>query len=601
MNIRTGAKYLLWRNRSFFGTALAFTLICALGLSMGWLHSDVIIVAGLFFILVLGLDLLYGCAGMLSFGHVGFFAIGAYSVAVASASHGLPLFIGTGAGLLINIVLSYVLGRICLNLSSSYFMLGTLAFGIMVHSILVAAYPLTGGDAGLGGIPRPVVMGQALDTDGRFGALLAGVAAVLLWVTLNLSKSRLGRAMKAIRSDAVAAACLGADVKRIKINAFVISACYASLSGALFAMYFGAVHPDSFSLSVLLNSLLMLFVGGVGSIWGALFGASFISVLPDLVGPLHAAKDLFNGIIFSLIIFFFPAGLAGALQILVIDRWRARSRHDESDAVPSVLDTESLRFNEAGNALALQGVSKAFGGVRAVEAVFTEARGGIVKALIGPNGAGKSTLMNLVSGVLKSDSGTVTLGGIILTGRRPDQIAHCGVQRTFQHEKLFKHLNVLENVMVGNDRAANGTLSEFLRDALALPSALREEEASRASAMSWLRRLGLEAYSSASVDGVPQGMRKLIEVARACAARPHVLLLDETAAGLNDKERASFKQIVRLLRSYGMTIILIEHDIDLVMELADEVCVINFGQVIADSTPDQVRRDPRVVSAYLGD
>lgn len=599
----TAFAWRLRQTRAFFIVAPIYALLSAISLHMGWIHADVLITTGIFYILVLGLDLLYGCAGMLSFAHVGFFAVGAYAVAIGSVTHQMNPWVATLLGFAANLLFSWILGRICLRLSGSYFMLGTLAFGIMVHAVITVAHPLTGGDVGLGGIPRPSIAGQALSTDRAFGALVWGIAAGLFLFTLALSKSAVGRALKAVRGEPAAAESLGTDVARLKTNVFVLSAAYASLAGSLFAMYHGAVHPDSFNLSVLLNVLLMLLLGGEGSLWGGLIGATFISMLPDLNGAFHAAKDLINGMLFSLIILVFPGGVAGA-----ITGWLERRR---KHALPAIAESADLQPRGAfplgalpmqqERLLSARNIHKHFGGVHAVDGVSFDVKAGTVKGLIGPNGAGKSTMMNLISGNFPPSEGEILLAGTRITGLRADQVARAGVLRTFQHEKLFPHLTVAENVMVGLERGSDGRMVSLVTGALSLRRAAREDVAGRETARAWLDAIGLGSYAESTVSELPTGLRKLVEVARACAARPRVLLLDETAAGLNDTERQAFRNIVRQLRAAGLTIVLIEHDIDLVMELCDEICVIDFGKPIADGDPESVRSNRRVIAAYLGE
>lgn len=591
----------LRRNRPFVVATLLYGAASLVGLQFGWIHGDALVSSGIFFILVMGLDLLYGCAGMLSFAHVGFFGVGAYTVAILSATYGVSPWLGLLAALLINFVLSYALGRICLRLRGSYFMLGTLAFGIMVHAVITVAYPITGGDGGLGGIARPMLGTLTLGSDGRFGGLTWVIAASLFWLTLSLSRSRAGRALRAVRTEPVAAACLGVEVDRLKTNVFVLSSAYASVAGALFAMYHGAVGPDSFSLGVLLNVLLMLFLGGEGAIWGGLIGATFISILPDIIGPLQSAKELFNGILFSFIILAFPGGIAGGIEWLLARR-KARGPV-ASPTSPAHVPMPPIEVDNTAHSspiLSLDGVSKRFGGVQAVDALSFSVGHGSVKGLIGPNGAGKSTLVNLISGVSRADTGAVRIGGRDLVGQRPDQIGRLGIQRTFQHERLFTHLDIVENVMVGHERGVRGSFAELFACALRWRSTANAELQARRAAEGWLAALGLQEHAKSSVAQLPTGLRRLVEVARACAARPQVLLLDETAGGLNDSERQTFRDIVRRLRAAGLSLILIEHDVDLVMELCDEVCVVNFGRRIADGTPAVVRQDAQVIAAYLG-
>lgn len=595
---REAAQYILRRNLTVLISLAVFAVASALLYQLEVLHSDVLVTTAIFFIVVLGLDLLYGCSGQLSFGHVGFFAVGAYSVAVLFAKFSIPPLIATVIGLAINCGLSYILGRVCLRLSGSYFMLGTLAFGIMAHAVITTWYTVTGGDGGLGGIPRPVI-GTRLNSDLSFGALAWTCAAILFWLTYSLSRSKVGRALRAIRSDELAASCLAVDVDRLKTNVFILSACLASLGGSLFAMYNGAVHPDSFSLSVLLDLLLMMFIGGEGTIWGGLLGTVFIRILPDLSSGLHGAKILFSGILFTVIIFALPRGIAGAVEKIAA-RLKLH-RRDVAAAPEFALPFGAIgRKEEDDTLLRLEGVAVSFGGVRAVDDVSFEVKAGQVIGLIGPNGAGKSTLMNLISGVLRAHQGRVVLGAIDLSKCRPDQIARLGVQRTFQHERLFPDLSIAENIMVGHEMGADGSWKEIAACAFGSRRSLEAELAARIEAEAWLRAFGLEAYRETPVEKVPHGLRKMIEVARACAARPVLLLLDETVAGLNDAERQSFMGVVRSLRDAGLAIVVIEHDIDFVTELSEKICVINFGRKIAEGSPAEIRKDEAVIAAYLG-
>jgi len=597
MKLSQAFAYLARRNAAFFLALVAYAIAITPLYLFHIVHSDVIVTSAIFFIVVLGLDLLYGCAGMLSFGHIGFFAIGAYSVAILFTTFAASPLLGTLAGLLIAIVVGYALGRICLRLAPSYFMLGTLAFGIMTHAVITVWYSITGGDGGLGGIPRPVI-GRSMDTDLTFGALTACCAAVLFWFAYSLSRSRVGRALRAIRGDAVAASCLGINVDRLKTDVFVISACYASFAGSLFAMYNGAVHPDSFSLGTLLDVLLMLFFGGEGTLWGGLIGTTMIRQLPDVFGGLHGAQVLFEGIFFCVVIFALPRGIAGALE----DSFKRLAPHRMKLDLPASPDLPSigLKYADQATLLRVENVARSFGGVRAIDGASFAIGRGQIKGLIGPNGAGKSTLINLISGVVASDGGRIFLLAAELNRLRPDQRAKLGVQRTFQHERLFPHLNIEENIMVGEDCGVDGSFGELLECALGIRRTLTAEITARANAQSWLRTLRLEAYAGAAPESVPQGLRKLVELARACAVRPVLLLLDETVAGLNEEEKQAVKEFINKLRAHGLTILIIEHDIDFVMEICDEICVLNFGRVIADGSPAEIRKSDAVIEAYLG-
>jgi ABC-type branched-subunit amino acid transport system ATPase component/ABC-type branched-subunit amino acid transport system permease subunit len=599
MTLRNRVHYLARRNVAFFITAAVYAAVVLALLPTGLLFADVLVTSGTFFILVMSLDLVYGYAGLLSLGHIGFFAMGAYGVAILANHLGWAWVSGALLSLLFSIFVGIVLGYAFARLRGSYFMLGTLAFGLVIQALIRVWFSLTGGDAGLGNVPRPDLFGFELRTHAQFGAFVWLIAAVLFWISINLTRSRVGRALSAIRGDEVSAAASGVNVGRLKINVLALSALYASLSGSLFASYNNTVHPESFSLAALLDLLMMLFFGGEGTVWGALIGATIMRILPDVIGPFHAAKLLLSGIAFVLIIFLFPRGLGGTL-ISLGRSYRRRSQNPPSDASgePAVFSSQATAATDS--LLSVERLSRSFGGLRAVDEVSFSIKPGRVKSLIGPNGAGKTTMLNLISGILTPDAGEVRLHDRELRGLRPDQISRLGLQRTFQHERLFARLNVAENVMIGCERGADGSLREFFACMLATPRTLDQEIAARREALHCLALVGLSDQADRAVGDLPHGQRKLVELARAIAARPQLLLLDETAAGLNDMEKNRFKEIIRRFCGHGMAVVLIEHDIDFVMELSNEIVVMNFGRKIADATPSEVSRDQAVLAAYLG-
>jgi branched-chain amino acid transport system permease protein len=599
MSMRGNLGYLARRNAAFFITAALYAVVVFVLARAGLLFPDVLVTTGIFFILVMSLDLVFGYAGLLSLGHIGFFAIGAYGVAILANQLGAPWSAGTLLSLLVNVGIGILLGYAFLRLKGSYFMLGTLAFGLVIQALIRVWFSVTGGDAGLGNIPRPVILGHELRTDLQFGTLVWIAATALFWLAINIANSRVGRALRAIRSDEISAAACGANVARLKINVFALSALYASLSGSLFASYHNAVHPESFSLAALLDLLMMLFFGGEGTIWGGLLGATIMRILPDVIGPFHAAKLLLSGIVFVAIIFLFPQGLAGTIKALTAGYRRKRASSPEAVAgTPAALSR--MPPAAAGPLLQIADLGRSFGGLRAVDGVSLEVKAGQIKSLIGPNGAGKTTALNLMSGVLAADTGEIVLNGQALRGRRPDQISHLGLQRTFQHERLFGQLTVLENVMIGCERGADGSVRELVACMLGAGSTIKREVEAREEARRCLALVGLAAHADDQVGDLPHGQRKLVELARAIAGAPRLLLLDETAAGLNDAEKAHLKDLIRRLCARGMAVLLIEHDTDLVMELSDEIAVMNFGRKIADGTPAQIGRDEAVLAAYLG-
>jgi len=589
MTEQSGWALLLRRNLAFFVVLVALPPLSYLLLKTPWFYTDTLVTTAIFFILVMGLDLLYGLAGQLSLGHQGFFAIGAYGVAILFKHFGWSPWLGALCALALNMVLALGFGRIVLRLTGLYFMLGTLALGIMVHAIITVWSPVTGGDAGLGGVPRPAFFGIALSSQTAFTVLVWIVAAVLFWFALNLSRSRVGRALRAIRSDEVSAAANGIDVMRLKANVFALSAAYASIAGSLFAVYFGALHPESFSLSALLEMLLMLFLGGEGSIWGGLIGTFVLRLLPEVSGPLHGYKILFSGLVFTLILFLFPKGLAALFR----RKKPAPLLQTEAGALPAAAPDASggLRVNDA---------VRSFGGLRALDGVSFELASGRIKSLIGPNGAGKTTLLNAISGVHPLESGRVEFAGRPVERLRSDEIARLGLRRTFQNIRLFSELNVVENVMVGCDKGSEGSLMEFVRAALPTPGALSRERRLEHEARRWLHAVRLDAAADQPVSALAYGHRKLVELLRAASAGPALLLLDEAAAGLNNAEKQDFKRLIRDLREAGTTVLLVEHDMDFVMDISDEVIVVNFGRKIADGSPEAVRGNPQVLEAYLG-
>jgi ABC-type branched-subunit amino acid transport system ATPase component/ABC-type branched-subunit amino acid transport system permease subunit len=596
-----------------FWLALLVYLPCLLAaVHLRLLFPDIAVTIGIYFLIILGLDLLFGYTGQLSLGHQGFFAIGAYTLAITTRiAHWNP-WLGLLTAMLVNLLLALTLGPVLLRLSGVYFMLGTLAFGLIVHAVLVVWHPITGGEQGIGSIQRLSGPHGPLITDAEFGALVWGAAFALFWFTLNVADSRLGRAMRAIRGDQVAAAAHGIDITRVKITVFSLSVTYTSLAGSLFASYIGTVHPDSFTIAALLDVLLMLFVGGVGTQWGGLLGSLVVRILPDLSSVFANYRILVNGLIFTLVLFLLPDGLASVVHRL--QRARRPTPLATSTAVAAngvtVLQRISTRESTGDGrvsaraptepVLVVEDVSRYFGGVRAVDNVSFMVANGQIKGIIGPNGAGKSTLLNVISGLDRAQAGRIRFAGRDVTALRADQIARLGMGRTFQNLRLFNDLTVLENVLVGCYRGLQGGFGDLMRVGLPMPGVLSEESVLRSQASEWIAAVGLEAFTDVPAGALAYGHRKKVELARAVACRPRLLLLDEPVAGLNEVEKVELRTFIAGLRDSGTTIVLIEHDMEFVMNLCDEILVLNFGVAIAEGPPSTVQCDEAVLQAYLG-
>jgi branched-chain amino acid transport system permease protein len=551
---------------------------------------------GLYALVVIGLVLLTGVAGLTSFGQAAFVGIGAYAAAYLTLTWGVSPWLTVWAGLVATGAIALVLGAITLRMSGHYLPLATIAWGLSLYYLLGNIDALGRYD-GLLGVPAIRFFDLELKDGRNFFYLLWALVVLAAVAVIHLLDSRSGRALRAVKGGTTMAEAMGVNTFRVKVTAFVLAALLASVSGWLFAHFQRTVNPSPFGLKMGIEYLFMAVIGGVGHVWGALLGAGVVKILedqlqvwlPKLLGGSGSYEIIVFGILLVLMLQYARDGLWAFIE----SRLPRANRKVDWAGAPPLPERERPPHGEV--VLDVQAVRKQFGGLVAVNDVSFQVRAGEILGLIGPNGAGKSTTFNLVTGVLPATSGAVLFRGERIEGLASREIARRGVSRTFQHVKMIPGMTVLENVALGTHlRGSRGVAAAMLRlDRAEERQLLREAERQ-------LQRIGMAEHMHELAGNLALGPQRLMEIARALSADPALLLLDEPAAGLRHKEKQALADVLRQLRDEGLSILLVEHDMDLVMDLTDRIVVMEFGTKLIEGTPDEVQASPAVRAAYLG-
>lgn len=566
------------------------------------------ILVGVMAVATVGFILLVGYARQLAVGQPVFCTIGGYGNALLCTRLGMDPFLAMILSAGVAMTVAYLLGKPILKLRGYILAMASLSLHLMVGFIAIQAEPLTGGAGGIWGIPRFAIAGIPLANDMSFFYFVWVLVVIAVVIGLVIDGSGIGRSLKAIASSERASMSVGMDIARYKLQIFVLSAAMASITGSLTVHYLRIMAPEVFGFQYALSMITAVVAGGLNAVAGGVVGAMVVIGFREGLRAtgLPELESIIMGALTVLVLITFPRGIVGAYELLV-ERFRPRrsTASGASGTAPAPSGTLALTAPEIAPPdaaahqpiLVVEDVKRAFGSLKAVDGVGFTVQPGSITSLIGSNGAGKTTMFDMISGLQTLNSGQISLTGHRIEALEPFQIARLGMARSFQNLELFENLTVAENVMAGTHRY---TRAGLLPTILMLPSVTAKERLARAEAERWLDFVGMSAHRDRLPGTLSFGQQRLVEVARALALRPTLLLMDEPASGLNDTETEALADLLLRIRELGVTILLIEHDLRLVMGISSHLVVMNYGQKIAEGEPALVRKAPEVVAAYIG-